>query len=118
MKECENFGDGGVTFCWLDLSESVRDVLARGEMRKERGRLEEVAKTAILWPDVSVQCGIEERLVCDGDAAFFGDDEARDAIEQRRFSGAGRAEQNGDARRDGEIDVEMKCAARESSANT
>lgn len=70
--------------------------------------MEEIAETAILRVDICSRNRIEKSFVGDGNAAVFWRDEASDAIKKRRFAGSGRAEQDCDAGRDGEIDVEMK----------
>ena len=86
-------------------------------MRKERGGLEEITETASLCWGIDARRRVEKDFVSYRDAAFVGNDEAGNAVEERRFSGARGAEENGDARRNREIDIEMKCGARETRAN-
>jgi len=45
------------------------------------------------------------------------ENEAGNAIEEGGFSGARRAEENGDAGRNGKVHIKMECATREASAD-
>ena len=116
-EEFEDFSSGEVALRRLELDETVFDVLARGLMRKERGGLEKVAEMASLCRDVDAGRRVEESFITDGDATFVGSNETCNAVEECRFSGARRAEENGDAGRNGEIDVEMERAAHKTRTN-
>jgi len=70
-----------------------------------------------LYRDMEISGGVKKIFVGNCYAAFVRSDEAGDAIQERGFTGARRAEKDADARRNGEIDVEMKRAAGEADAN-
>lgn len=51
-KEFEHFGHGAVAVGGGEMRDAVFDVLFRGEMGKEGGRLEKIAKLALLGRQV------------------------------------------------------------------
>src|SRR5215475_9654803 len=96
------------------MRDSVFDVLLCGEMREECGRLEKVAETAFCCGRANFRAGIEKSFASNRDASFVRRDKTSNAIEERGFSCTGWTEENCEAGRKREIDIEVKRVSCES----
>jgi len=80
-----------------NLVEAVADILFHGEMREESERLKDVGQFAALRRKRVIAGGVKENFFAEADLAGVGPLQACNAIEQRGFARAGRAEQHGEA---------------------
>jgi hypothetical protein len=87
---------------------SVTDILLDEKMREERQRLKNVSEFAALWGKRNIAGSVKINSFTEADFARVGLLQAGDAIEERGFSGAGRAEQNGEAGRKRCADIKRK----------
>ena len=93
------FGDG-------KLAEAVANILFDGEMREQSQRLKDVGQFAALRRERQIAGGVKENFFAETDFAGVGLLQAGDAIEQRGFSRARWAEENGEAGRERCGDIE------------
>jgi len=93
------FGEG-------ELVESVADILFDRKMREQGQRLKDIGQFAALRWERESAGSVEETFFAQADFPRVGLLQAGDAIEQRGFSRAGRAEQDGEARRESCSDIE------------
>jgi hypothetical protein len=89
-----------------ELIETVADILFDRKMREERQGLKNVGEFAVLRRERERAGRVKVKFFAEADFAGIGFLEAGDAIEQGGFSGAGWAEQDSEAQREGLLDVE------------
>ena len=82
---------------WIEFVEAVDDVLARGEVWKQREVLENEADATPDRRNVDVIFEIENRFAVQHNFARVRLDESGEALQQRRFARSGCAEENRDA---------------------
>lgn len=108
MKGSQDFVDSRGSLGFAKVWQAVRDVFFYGHVREQGKRLEHVGHVATTRGKVHVGFRIEDGVFADLDLAGVRTQQARDAVQQRGFSGAGRTEQDGDARKDFDGDVQLK----------
>src|ERR1700693_6159718 len=92
-----------------DVSQAIGDIFFDGEMRKKGQALKNVGDAAILrWKRNTLGAAIEEYVVAKTDSTSVWRGKAGDAVEQRGFSRAGWAKEDGEASGELQIDVEQK----------
>src|SRR5215472_2497641 len=88
--------------------QAVFDVLTDRKVWKQRKRLKYVSDATLLRRQVDLLCRIKEDVLACDDLAGIRAHQSRKAIQERGFAGAGRSEQNCDARRRFEGNIENK----------
>ncbi len=88
--------------------QTIGDVARHRQMWKQRELLKDDADAATLWRKVDAARGVEQHDVIERDAARIGPAEPGDAPQDRALAGSRRAEQDGDACRHLDVDVETE----------
>ena len=107
-KGVEDRGGAVLAILRVEAVEAIENVGFDAEMRKQRGVLKNVTDIAATHGQVDASLGVEEHAPADANAARVGADEAGDAVEQRGLARAGGAEQDGEAGRRGDFDIEQE----------
>jgi hypothetical protein len=84
-ERLENFEHARAALRAGEGSKAVAGVLLDSQMRKQSEHLEDVSDAPALRRQVDLRLRIEQQLISDGDASFFGARQASEAVEQRRL---------------------------------
>ena len=91
-------------------AQPVSDVLFGGQMREERQVLMYVPDAPFPGGDVALLFRVVKVFTANGNASFVRIAQSRDAIEQRGFSRARRAEDNRETGQRAEVDIQIEAA--------
>jgi hypothetical protein len=107
--ECfQDFSDSRELLLFLQMPQAVSHVFSNGHVGKQGQRLEHVSSPPLLrWP-VYASLRIEQDFAAARNPAGIRPQQSRDAIEQGRFSRAGRPEQDSDAGKDFDGNIQQK----------
>src|SRR5215469_11434003 len=92
----------------VDLPQSVPNVIVDGQMRKQCEVLKHVADPSLPDGNVDLVLRVEQHALANSKVSAIGRLQTGNRIEQGGFAGPGGAKQNGDPRRQAELDLQPK----------
>ena len=97
-----------LSFSCVELTQSVRDILLRGHVRKKRQILKHISDPPLPRRSIPLALGVVRVFAAHHDASVVGIRKSSDAVEQRSFASARSAKKNRESRQRAKVDIQVK----------